>query len=290
MSIQLSWFPTVLPAWYDESEHRKNREKVRHCRRICLLTRLKADCAFSLFTIYSVMKLSVLLKCQVMMTLKNIFSYNSIDGEHLRVIESWLLRTSSSLSRYEDTLTLKDRLKDLALRHRHPETVKAIVTEKVDRLVYLCHSASSSCQGNSACMSKHCKALKSLWTHMRSCRNSRCEVPHCYSSKVLITQFGRCLRSNPIDEACCIDHAFSDPQEKLSASHHLCLHYVSERIKRKQTNLLTLSEASIPHKKLKLINRCMKHERGEETKQYNHQNHAGTAGTAAGISETTLSI
>ena len=81
----------------------------------------------------------------------------------------------------------------------------------------------------------------------------------------------------------------SDPQEKLSASHHLCLHYISERIKRKQTNLLTLSEASIPHKKLKLINRCMKHERyGEETKQYNHQNHTGTAGTAAGISETTL--
>ena len=288
MSIQLSWFPTVLPAWYDESEHRKNREKVRHCRRICILTRLKADCAFSLFTIYSVMKLSVLLKCQVMMTLKNIFSYSSIDDERLRVIESWLLRTSSSLSRYEDTLTLMDRLKDLALRRKHPETIKATVTEKVDRLVYLCHSASSSCQGNSTCMFKHCKALKSLWTHMRSCQNSRCEVPHCYSSKVLITQFGRCLRNNSTDEACCIDYAFLGPQEKLSASHHLCLHYVSEQIKRKQTNLLTLSKASIPHKKSKLINRCMKHECGEETKQYNHQNHAGTAITAAGMSEMTL--
>ena len=107
----------------------------------------------------------------------------------------WLFRQSNLKQEYKNQETLDRRIADLLSKRGTPEMNIAISEEKIERLMYLCHSMSARCSGKDGCAYKHCGAMKSLCMHIRTCKNEQCAVTHCYSSKLLLAQYRACCES-----------------------------------------------------------------------------------------------
>lgn len=67
---------------------------------------------------------------------------------------------------------------------------KKVIRQQQQRLLLLRHA--SKCKLGSACTTKFCDQMTTLWKHMKKCRDKNCKVSHCLSSRCVLNHYRIC--------------------------------------------------------------------------------------------------
>jgi Bromodomain/TAZ zinc finger len=67
---------------------------------------------------------------------------------------------------------------------------KKVILQQQQRLLLLRHA--SKCKAGSACSTKFCSQMVTLWKHMKTCRDKHCKTSHCVSSRCVLNHYRIC--------------------------------------------------------------------------------------------------
>eukprot|EP00978_Attheya_sp_CCMP212_P046565 scaffold399362_cov55-Attheya_sp.AAC.2 len=73
---------------------------------------------------------------------------------------------------------------------------KKVIRQQQYRLILLRHA--NKCTAGPSCKNKFCPEMKTLWIHMKKCRDKKCATSHCVSSRCVLNHYRMCKSEGTI--------------------------------------------------------------------------------------------
>jgi hypothetical protein len=71
-----------------------------------------------------------------------------------------------------------------------------IIEEQSQRLSLLRHASKCPHLNNACPVTPFCWAVKTLWSHMMTCKDQQCNVKHCLSSRYILAHYSNCISAS----------------------------------------------------------------------------------------------